>query len=105
MAPQGLHRFATMAHTILLLRRQLCHGLRKRWIAEDGVVTEPARSPGLARDSSLAGGLVLEDDPPLVRERHGAHVTGGSIRLGDFVEKLENPRVLHRVGSLGSEPP
>jgi hypothetical protein len=83
-----------MAHQILLVRRQLRHGLRKRRIVEDGVVAEAARSSGLESDSPFAGGFVLEDDLPLVGERYGAYVAGGSIRLRDVVEKLEKPRVL-----------
>jgi hypothetical protein len=70
---------------------------------EDGIEAETARSSRLESDSPFAGLFVLEDDLPLVGERHGADVAGGSIRFRDVVEKLEKPRVLHRVGRLRSE--
>ena len=97
------HRFAAMAHLILPGRRQLRRSLRKRRIEEYGIVAEAPRASRLESDPPFAGGLVLEYDLTRVGERHGTDEAGGSIRLGDVLEKLEKPRVLQRIGGSRAE--
>ena len=76
-----------MADGILLVRRQLGHGLARRVDRqEQWVVAKAVIAAALVCDNALAGALTISDQTVRVDERDDAHKARGAILVGHAIQ-------------------
>ena len=73
----------SMADGVLLVRRQLGHGLARRVDRqEQRVIAKTMVAAALVRDNALAGALTIGDQTIRVDERNDTHKTRGAVLVG-----------------------
>ena len=91
----------SMADGVLLVRRQLGHGLARRVDRqEQWVVAKAMIAAALVCDSALAGALAISDQAVRVDKRDDAHKTRGAVLVGHAFQVNEQLGVVGGIVAM-----